>query len=259
MAKYILFDTETTGTEDNDRIIQVGAMILDSKGNVHKYDELCSSDVEISLGSMEIHGITPEMIVDKPKFQDTKFNQILQQLNNNDNYLIAHNLPFDLKMIKKEGFINQMKLIDTLRCAKHIFKNEPYYRLQYFRYSMGLYKEEEIEANKHNITIKAHDAIGDVLVMKLFLSKLVAQVKKYYPNINPMEKLYELTKIPVLLTTFKFGKYKDQKIEDICKKDVGYINWMKDKMDLDEDMIFTLNKFLNKNEDTIKKIKKESF
>ena len=39
MAKYILFDTETTGNSEEDRIIQVGAMIIDSNGDVEVFDE----------------------------------------------------------------------------------------------------------------------------------------------------------------------------------------------------------------------------
>lgn len=88
------------------------------------------------------------------------------------------------------------------------FKELPYHRLQYLRYALDLYKNEQEEASKNNIVIKAHDAIGDVLVMKLFLSKLVAQCKVIYPDYNPIEKLVELTKTPVFIETFKFGKYK---------------------------------------------------
>ena len=44
-----------------------------------------------------------------------------------------------------------------------------------------------MKQKKYNITIKAHDAIGDVLVMKLFLSKLVAKVKEIFPEVNPMK------------------------------------------------------------------------
>jgi hypothetical protein len=46
------------------------------------------------------------------------------------------------------------------------------------------------------------------------------------------------------MKTFKFGKYKDREIEEIVKADSGYINWMKKNMDLDEDMIFTLEHYL---------------
>ena len=61
MAVYVLFDTETTGNQENDRIIQIGAMIIHSKENIELYDELCSSEVPISLEAMEVHNITPDL------------------------------------------------------------------------------------------------------------------------------------------------------------------------------------------------------
>ncbi len=244
MAKYILFDTETTGVGESDRIIQVGAMIVDNKGNVEKFDELCGTDIEIPVEAMEVHGITPDKIDGKAPFIQSKFYTKLQELNNQDNYLIAHNLPFDLGMLEKEGFSNQTKTIDTLRCAKHLFKDSAYHRLQYYRYSQELYKLEEAEAQKYDIVIKAHDAIGDVLVMKLFLSKLVTKAKESFPNVNPMLQLHELTKTPVIIEKFNFGKYKGENIEEVCNKDMGYINWIMDKMDLDEDMQYTLDKIM---------------
>ncbi len=217
MAYYVLFDTETTGASQEDRVIQFGSLIVDQ---------------------------TPNLLENKPKAVDTKFYKRLQELNSSENFLIAHNINFDLDMIKKEGFINNFQLIDTLRCAKHLFSELPYHRLQYLRYALELFKQEESEAKKYNITIKAHDAIGDVLVMKLFLSKLVAKVKEIFPEVNPMKKLVELTSTPVFVQTFKFGKYKGENIEDVAKKDANYLNWMIKNMELDEDMQYTLNMVL---------------
>ncbi|WP_418178851.1 exonuclease domain-containing protein [Aliarcobacter lanthieri] len=248
MTYYVLFDTETTGAAQEDRVIQFGSMIVNQKGELELFDELCSSEIPIKLEAMEVHNITPDLLENKPKATDTNFYKRLEELNSSENYLIAHNINFDLDMIKKEGFENSYKLIDTLRCAKHLFSELPYHRLQYLRYALELYKSEEREASKHNITIKAHDAIGDVLVMKLFLSKLVTKARESFPNKNPMETLVELTKTPVFINTFKFGKYKGQNIEEVAKIDANYLNWMRTSMnDLDEDMKFTLDKVLGTN------------
>jgi DNA polymerase III alpha subunit (gram-positive type) len=244
MAYYILFDTETTGNQEDDKVIQFGAMIVDQKGKVEAFDELCSSDVTIKLEAMEVHNITPDLLINKPKAVNTAFYKRLEELNTNENYLIAHNISFDMGMIKKEGFINKYQLIDTLRCAKHLFPDLPYHRLQYIRYALELYKTEESEAAKHNITIKAHDAIGDVLVMKLFLTKLVGKCREIYPDYNPIEKLVDLTKTPVFIKTFKFGKHKGKDVESVAREDAGYLNWMRTNMELDEDLRYTLDKVL---------------
>uniref|UniRef100_UPI0040479469 exonuclease domain-containing protein n=1 Tax=Aliarcobacter sp. TaxID=2321116 RepID=UPI0040479469 len=247
MAYYVLFDTETTGNQEEDKVIQFGAMIVDQKGKVEAYDELCSTDIDIKLEAMEVHNITPDLLIGKPKATETIFYKRLEELNASENYLIAHNISFDMGMIKKEGFVNQYQIIDTLRCAKHLFPELPYHRLQYIRYALELYKIEEAEASKHNITIKAHDAIGDVLVMKLFLTKLVGKCREIYPDYNPIEKLVDLTKTPVFIKTFKFGKYKGKDVEQVAREDSGYLNWMRSNMELDEDLKYTLDKVLGAN------------
>ena len=244
MAYYVLFDTETTGNQEDDKVIQFGAMIVDQKGKIEAFDELCSTNVDIKLEAMEVHNITPDLLINKPKAIETSFYKRLEELNTNENYLIAHNISFDMGMIKKEGFVNQYQLIDTLRCAKHLYPDLPYHRLQYIRYALELYKTETAEAAKNNITIKAHDAIGDVLVMKLFLTKLVGKCREMYPDYNPIEKLVDLTKTPVFMKTFKFGKHKGKDIESVAREDAGYLNWMRTNMELDEDLRYTLDKVL---------------
>ena len=244
MAKYILFDTETTGTQEEDRIIQVGAMIVDAKGEVEVFDELCSTILPIKIEAMAVHGITPDLIEGKGIFTETNFYKTLQSLNNQENFLIAHNMPFDMGMMEKEGFVSQIRIIDTLRVAKHLLSEHKSKALQYLRYALELYKDEQAEANKYGITIKAHDAIGDVLVMKLLLSKLVALTKEQFPDVNPMLKMEELTKTPIFIETFVFGKHKGKKISEVCDSDIGYINWMQKNMDLDVDMKYTLDKIM---------------
>ena len=243
MSKYIILDTETTGNKEDDRIIQLGFFVI-SNGACDVFDDYCSSTQKISVEAMEVHNITPEVIKDKPTILETRAYKKLQEINNPDNYLLIHNSKFDLDMLKKEGFINQMKVIDTLRCAKHLYPELDYHRLQYIRYKLELYKKEQKEADALKISIKSHDAIGDVLVLKLFSRELFLKTKEAHPDSNPNEKLVELTKTPALIEKFKFGKYKDQRVEDVANSDLGYIKWMYKNLELDEDLKFTLEKFL---------------
>ena len=92
MAKYILFDTETTGGNEEDRIIQIGSMIVDAKEPIEVYDELCSCEISIKLEAMEVHNITPNLLENKPKFIDTNFYNRLNELsplNNKLNFILS--------------------------------------------------------------------------------------------------------------------------------------------------------------------------
>ena len=245
MAKYIILDTETTGAGENDRVIQLGFMVLDGK-NVQVHNDLCSSPVPIGYGAMEVHGITPDQIEGKPSCVETSAFKALELLNIPDNVMIIHNAPFDLGMLAKENFTSKMRLIDTLRCAKHLFDEEEAHRLQFFRYRLELYKLEQAEADALGIVVKAHDAIGDVLVLKLFLTELRKKLTERFGNVNPIDKMVELTQTPVLITRpLKFGKHKGKTLSEIVMSDKGYLTWMLANMEnLDEDMKYSIAKVL---------------
>ncbi|MFH0708752.1 MAG: exonuclease domain-containing protein [Pseudomonadota bacterium] len=245
MAKYIILDTETTGAGENDRVIQLGFMVLDGK-NVQVHNDLCSSPVPIGCGAMEVHGITPDQIEGKPSCVETSAFKALEVLNTPDNVMIIHNAPFDLGMLAKENFTSKMRLIDTLRCAKHLFDEEEAHRLQFFRYRLELYKLEQAEADALGIVVKAHDAIGDVLVLKLFLTELRKKLTERFGNVNPIDKMVELTQTPVLITRpLKFGKHKGKTLSEIVISDKGYLAWMLANMEnLDEDMKYSIAKVL---------------
>jgi len=246
LASFIILDTETTGAGENDRIIQLGYLVLSAGSKTEVYNELCRSEVPIGFGAMEVHGIIPEMIEGKPLCTETEAYRHLETINTPDNHMMIHNAPFDIGMLEKEGFSLKMKLIDTLRCAKHLFSDEEAHRLQYFRYRLGLYKLEQKEADALGIEVKAHDAIGDVLVLKLFLTELRKVVQERFPGENPVEKMVALTKEPVYITApMRFGKHKGKTIQELAVEDAGYLRWMVSNMEnLDEDMRFTINKVL---------------
>ncbi|BBG65216.1 exonuclease [Hydrogenimonas sp.] len=247
--KFVILDTETTGTEENDRICQLAFIVANRQlvgtaiEEVH--EDLCKPPLPISYGAMAVHHITNEMVQKRPPCIETDSYRRLLELNVPGNILVIQNAPFDLAMLEKEGFELKMRLIDTLRCLKHLYPDLESHGLQYARYMFGLYRSEQKEAKSIGLKIQAHDALGDVLVLKLLLDMLLSE---YSP-----EELIELTKKPITYKTFRFGKYRGEEILEVAKKDPGYLEWMlmekEGEEGLDEDWRQTLQKALEIAED----------
>ena len=237
MPTFVLLDTETTGASEEDRIIQLAFLALTGR-EVKAYDDYCKPPLPIKYGAMAVHNITPEMVESKPPYRETEAARALETLNLPENVLVIQNAPFDLGMLAKEGFTWKGKLIDTLRCAKHLLPELESHGLQYLRYALGFYKTEGEEAKKLGVEIRAHDALGDVLVLKMLMSHIVNLADR------DIGKLVELTNTPILLPHFRFGKYKNEPLEALAKKDRGYLEWALANMDLDEDMRYSIKRRL---------------
>ena len=238
MKKYIILDTETTGNQEEDKIVQLAFLVVD-KNEKKAIESFCKPSVDIKFEAMAVHHIVPEMLVNKPEFNQCEATKILNELNNEENILIIQNAQFDLKMLEKEGFFWKGKLIDTLRCIKHLKKDLEKYSLQYLRYKLGFYKQEKKLADEFGVDIKAHDALGDVIVLYLLMQYLVNETKR------DIQKLIELTNTPILYQKIPFGKYKNQDFESVTKSDSQYLKWMLNSMEnLDEDIKYTINYYL---------------
>ncbi len=112
--RYIVLDTETTGLETSQghRIIEIGCVeVIDRTITGNTYHQYINPERDIDEGAMEVHGISNESLIDKPKFQD-----IVQDFMNfiSGSELIIHNARFDV------GFINYelSKLKDTKRVVE---------------------------------------------------------------------------------------------------------------------------------------------
>ncbi len=98
--RQIVLDTETTGLEpaDGHRIIEIGCVeLLDRRLTGNTYHQYIQPDREIDAGAIEVHGITNEQLLDKPRFVDIA-GEFLEFIKGAE--LVIHNAPFDV------GFIN---------------------------------------------------------------------------------------------------------------------------------------------------------
>jgi DNA polymerase-3 subunit epsilon len=98
--RQIVLDTETTGldTADGHRVIEIGAVeIIDRRLTRRTFHHYLNPDREIDVGAAEVHGITLDKLVDKPRFAEI-IEDFLAFVR--DGELIIHNAPFDI------GFLN---------------------------------------------------------------------------------------------------------------------------------------------------------
>ena len=121
--REICFDTETTGLDpkEGDRIIEIGCVeIVDRKITGNTFREIINPNRKNSAESINITGLTDEILKDKPFFEEIadKFLEFIE-----DSKLIAHNANFDINFINHElGLMGKEPLknevVDSLALAK---------------------------------------------------------------------------------------------------------------------------------------------
>jgi len=238
VKKLIFFDTETTGNTEHDFLCQIAY-----KNGGSTFAGLYKPEIKIPPEASAVHHITNKMVADKPSFQESGDQAKIKKLfEDKDSIVVAHNAPFDLMMIKKEG-IEPKNFICTLRVARYLDKEGKIdrYNLQYLRY----YLELEIDG-------QAHDALGDVLVCEGLFDRLRKKIMKEgnLDEDRAVEEMMEISSHPSIIRTFGFGKYKGKKVEEVLSLDREYLEWLlreKQKSDeIDEDWIYTLKHYLKK-------------
>ncbi|MDF1880103.1 3'-5' exonuclease [Sulfurimonas sp. MAG313] len=232
MPKLVFLDLETTGLEANDRICELA--LLEEVNIVY---ELCKSDKKIATQAMSLHHITNEMLKETPLCSETKTYKHLLSYNKEDSILISHNSKFNLGMLAKEGFVNSMKIIDTMRCTKALIPECEMFNLQFLRYELLLYKDEETLAKDLGLSLQAHRAFSDVLHTKLLYTSLLEYAT--------LSQLIQLSSNPILMDKFPFGKYNGRYIEEIVQMDKGYISWLLENIqDMDEDLLYSIKHYI---------------
>jgi len=199
---FIFLDTETTGTEKDDRLCQLAYKL--ETGEI--VNELFKPPLPIEIEAMSVHHITNEMVADKPAFKDSpEYQKLAALLNDDKNILVAHNAKFDADMLVKEG-VHPKRIICTLKLARHLDSEGkiPRYSLQYLRYFLGI----KIEAT-------AHDALGDILILEKLFERLFAKMSKDIGPAAVENKMVDISSKPVLLSRMYFGKHKGVRFRDI--------------------------------------------
>ena len=238
MRKTIILDTETTGTAQADRICQLSYLVCDEQGEILEiHKDLCTPPLSISFEAMAIHHITPEALIGTPSCVETTAFKRLIELNTPDNLIVIQNAEFDLGMLAKEELNSQMQLVDTFRVLRACHPLDTPHGLQVKRYQWGLYHKEQALIDKLGIEIKAHDALGDVIVLKHLYERLLEE--------HAIDSMIELCSQPIILEYIPFGKHKGKRFEEVALDARNDLRYMLENFDLDGDLRATLVHYLD--------------
>lgn len=140
---YIVFDTETTGLEPEiDKIIEISAIKYINNEKVDEFSSLVNPKCSFDPYITKLTGIKQSDLIGKPTIDKVlpKFYEFIE------NYtLVAHNAPYDIKMIACEAYRNHIhlcdnKVIDTVPLAKRIISRDKVenYKLETLKKYLGL-------------------------------------------------------------------------------------------------------------------------
>ena len=132
VSRQIVLDTETTGLDPKSghRVIEVGCVEMRERrlsgNNLHLY---LQPDREVDPAALEVHGITDEFLLDKPRFTDV-IDELRDYLVGAE--LIIHNADFDVGFLEHEFALAGQPLAlaelctvtDTLRMARKQFPGQ---------------------------------------------------------------------------------------------------------------------------------------
>ena len=102
MTRQIVLDTETTGLEPElgHRIIELGAVeLMNRRPTGNHFHYYLNPEREIDEAALQVHGITNEFLLDKPKFSDIAA-QFLDYISGAE--LVIHNAAFDIAFLDAE-------------------------------------------------------------------------------------------------------------------------------------------------------------
>ncbi len=224
----VFFDLETTGVNTVlDRIVELSYLKISPNGKEESKTWRINPQMHIPEEASAVHGITDEDVKDAPTFRE-----IAQELANDIKGcdLAGFNSNrFDIPLLAEEFLRNDIDI--DLSTRKMIDVQVIYHKLEQRTLSAAykFYCGKDL--------VGAHGALADT---RATYEVLKAQLDRYPEELqNDMQFLAEYStqnrnvdfagKIIYNrdgVEVFNFGKYKDQPVEEVLRRDIGYYGWM---------------------------------
>lgn len=172
------------------------------------FDEFFSCPEPISYGAMAVHHILESDIAGKPSYDTFRL-----PLPGSIDYIIGHNINYDIEAIKKCGSYVPKKSICTLALARFAWPE-----LETHTLSALFYFTAKDKADARDRLRSAHNAKYDIWFTYIVLKNICLKL-----GIKDMNSLYLLSEQARTPTVMPFGKHKDTPLKQVPK---DYIRWL---------------------------------
>ena len=216
--RLVIWDTETTGTKNEDRIVEIG--MLDVCNN-RSYNKRFNPGVPMSKEASEITGINTDDLKNEVSLPETldEIESFIREETNKIVIMLAHNSDFDERMLKKE-YIKKGKMfppknvvfVDSLEIFRTWLSGNKYDVNEFTKRPVkGTFKLSTGEKDPDNIKNKdlyyryskkaldgGHNAMCDVYGLYHTLKKLFESVwgrKEYWYMNKRMLELHFISEI----------------------------------------------------------------
>ncbi len=195
----VVIDFETTGLSLHygDRIIEVGAVVVQDNRIVDRFQSLMNPGMRISAFIEDYTGITNQMLSTAPPI-----NEVIKKLANflQKHPLVAHNASFDSKFLDAELERVQKKRQGEFACsmlaARRIYQDAPNHKLE----TLVRYKKLKTDGIYHR-------ALADAEMTAHLWTRMIADLKSEFG----------LKQVPFQLMQ-QLGKVPRRKVSDFMKK-----------------------------------------
>jgi DNA polymerase-3 subunit epsilon len=220
-TKFVCLDVESTGLDwNNDRVIEVAAVLFTVDQVLEEYESLVNPEQQIPIESQRIHNISDSMVLDQPCIRSV-LPDLLRFIG--DSIIVGHGIEFDINILSAEagrtGIDNALKnntYIDTLRLAR-LYGESPSNSLEVLRQHFNIVPEG------------AHRAKSDVLVNIQVFKRLTERFKT-------TEQILEVLSNPIFMKKMPLGKHKGRFLKEIP---LEYLLWAA-RQEFDQDLLFSL-------------------
>jgi len=182
-VEFCVVDTETTGLDiKTAKIINLAAVKIKNFKIIDYYNVFINPGKSIDPDSIKWHGITDEMVKDKP-FVVEVLPEFIKFIRNS--IMVGHHIKFDIDMISKElmetfGCVLKQKYLDTMFIyTRGIAKKNDHVGLDFL---LDLYK---VKCNGR------HTALGDAMATAEVFNKMVMQISDTYKSVRDLCDLHK--------------------------------------------------------------------